>query len=82
MNHERLNDLPDWLKWGLTVFNRAGFPTIAFGVVSWLLFVKMEQQTRVMDEFKGILIQMRVSMESNTDTNKRLIEAIYRTRNR
>jgi len=82
MIHERADDIPQWVKWGLTIFNRAGFPAIAFGVLAYLLFVKMEQQTDMIHNFNVTLSEMKSAMDASNETNKRLIEAIYRTRTR
>lgn len=82
MTHDKMSEAPDWVKWGLTVFNRAGFPAIAFGVVAYLCFSTLDKQTKVIGEFKEVLLQMRNSIDQMNDTNKRMIEAMYRTRNR
>lgn len=80
MNHERLNDLPEWLRVALTLFNRVGFPVLVSAGLFYMCFMKMDQQMKAITEFKDVLYQMKSSMDTGNEVNKRLIEAIYRTR--
>lgn len=80
MDHERDNDIPSWLKWGLTVFNRAGFPALAFILISYICFITLKDQTKAIEEFKGVISQMTISIDHNTASVERMTAALYRTR--
>lgn len=80
MEYERNSDIPNWLKWSLTVFNRAGFPAFAFLVISYMCFVNLKDQTKVIEEFKITMQQMTASIDRNTVSVERMTSAIYKTR--
>lgn len=79
MDHERDNDIPNWVKWGLTIFNRAGFPALAFLLIAYICFVTLKDQTRAIEEFKNVMLQMTASIERNTTSVERMTQALYRT---
>jgi len=62
MSHET-DALPNSAKTFLAIFNRAGFPAIAFGVVSYLCFVTLKEQTKTMMDFKEVMIQVKDSID-------------------
>lgn len=80
MEHERLDDAPKWLKWSLTVFNRAGFPTLAFMLITYICFITLKEQTKAIEDFKSVMVQMTMSIERNTTSVDRMTQAIYKTR--
>lgn len=82
MNHERLQDIPEWLRLSLTLFNRVGFPVLAFGGMCYIHFVGLKDQTKAMEGLTQVFIEMKSSIDNNTDSTKRMVEAIYRTRGR
>lgn len=81
MDHERSDDMPLWMKWALTSFNRAGFPAFAFVVISYICFVTIKEQTKAIEEFKGVFTQMSSSIERNTASVEKMTNALYQTRN-
>ena len=85
MSHEKEfesnGDMPKSLKWALTAINRVGFPVVAFGAMTYLCFVTLSKQTESIGRLNETLIKMTASVDNNTDAVKRMVEAIYRTRN-
>lgn len=82
MNQDKLEHAPDWLKWGLTAFQRVGFPSLMCFILLYLVWFQSEKQSKNIEDFKVVLIQMKNSLDEVNDTNKRMTEAMYRTRNR
>lgn len=80
MEYERNADIPNWLKWGLTVFNRAGFPALAFILITYICFVTLKDQTQTIEQFKNIMVQMTSAIEHNTTSVQQMTNALYRTR--
>lgn len=80
VEHERSGDIPDWLKWSLAVFNRAGFPAFAFVVITYICFITLKDQTKAIDQFKDVMTQMTNSIDRNTASVQQMTAAIYRTR--
>lgn len=80
--HYRESDIPDRVKWAMTFINRVGFPILAFGGMCYIHFVGLKDQTRAMEGLTQVFIQMKSSIDNNTDATKRMVEAIYRTRGR
>jgi hypothetical protein len=80
MDDEPVSDIPEWLKWGLAVFNRAGFPALAFILVCYICFVTIKEQTRAIDNFKYVLSEMTQAIDRNTTSVERMTQALYRTR--
>lgn len=79
---ERVGDMPAWMKWGLTIFNRAGFPTLAFALICYICFVTIKDQTRAIEEFKNVLSQMTESIDRNTQSVQTMTQALYRVHER
>lgn len=78
MEHDRANDIPVWLKWSLTVFNRAGFPAMAFCLIAYICFVTLKEQTAAIGEFKAVFMQMTASLDRNTSSVERMTAALYK----
>lgn len=79
VEHERDSDIPLWLKWGLTAFNRAGFPAMAFCLITYICFVTLKDQTKAIEEFKAVIGLMTVAIERNTTSVQQMTAALYRT---
>jgi hypothetical protein len=87
MSHEKLvslddtnGEIPPWLKWTLTAINRVGFPVVAFGAMTYLCFVTLKEQSKSINQLNETLIKMTASLDNNSESVKRMVEAIYRTR--
>ena len=80
MEHDRESDIPNWLKWSLNAFNRAGFPAFAFGLICYICFVTIKEQTRAIEDFKSVIQSMTTAIERNTSSVERMTQALYRTR--
>lgn len=76
--HEREADIPFWLKWSLTVFNRAGFPALAFCLITYICFVTLKEQTQAIEEFKSVIALMTSAIDRNTTSVERMTNALYR----
>lgn len=81
MDHERDKDIPEGLKWALAVYNRAGFPTLAFLLIVYICFVTLRNQTEAIEQFKQVMVQLKQSVDLNTSSVERMTSALYRTRN-
>jgi len=79
MEHERSSDIPQWLKWSLNAFDRAGFPAMAFLMIAYICFSTLKDQTRTIEEFKNVLIQMTTSIDRNTTSVQQMTQALYRS---
>ncbi len=80
MDHERMDDAPKWLKWTLTIYNRAGFPTLAFLLICYICFITLHGQTDAIQEFKVVMMQMTNSIQRNTESVDKMTQALYKTR--
>lgn len=80
MDHERQSDIPPWLRWGLNVFDRAGFPTMAFLLICYICFVTIKEQTKAIEDFKTVISSMTSSIDRNTQSVERMTNALYKTR--
>lgn len=80
MEHERNTDIPSWLKWSLAVFDRAGFPTLAFLLITYICFVTLKNQTQAIEDFKNVMATMTQSIDRNTLSIEKMTQALYRTR--
>lgn len=80
--HHRDSDIPEKVKWVMTFINRVGFPIIAFGGMCYIHFIGLKEQTKTLENLAQVFIQMKASIDNNTDATKRMVEAIYRTRGR
>lgn len=80
VDHERTEDIPAWLRWSLTVFNRAGFPALAFMLIAYICFVTLKDQTKAIEDFRFTITAMTQAIERNTQSVERMTQALYRTR--
>lgn len=80
MDHERAEDLPRYIKWTMTFINRIGFPILVCIWLAYQQFISGKETLRALEEFKAVIGEVRVSLDNNTETQKRLIEMLYRTR--
>jgi hypothetical protein len=80
MEYERNSDIPNWLKWSLTAFNRAGFPALAFLLITYICFVTLKDQTRAIEMFRDTMRVMTQAIDRNTASVERMTQALYRTR--
>lgn len=78
MEHERNNDLPEWLRWSLVLFDRAGFPALAFVLITYICFVTMKEQTKAIMEFRASMVSMATAIDHNSVSMEHMAEAIYR----
>lgn len=80
MDYERKTDLPDWLRWSLILFDRAGFPALAFVMVTYICFVTLKEQTRAIDAFKMTINLMTQAIDRNTSSLQSMTQALYQGR--
>lgn len=65
----------------MTFINRIGFPIVAFGVMAYMCFVTMKEQTKAIADLKEVFVQMNGSIAQNTDAVRRVLATMYRGRN-
>lgn len=63
VQHERIDDMPIYLKWGLTVFNRVGFPVIVCAWLAYQQFISGKELTKAVQDFKEVMTQVRDTLE-------------------
>ena len=80
MQHERVDDMPQYLKWLMTFINRVGFPVLVCCWLAYQQFVTGRETIKTIQDFKEVLMQVKSSLDNNTETQKRMAEAIYRSR--
>ena len=56
--------VPNWMKWSATFINRVGFPIFAFCVLAYIVFVKMDQNTKVISELRDVMLSVKVTMDA------------------
>lgn len=66
MNHERIDDLPGWLRWAMAFINRVGFPIVAFAFMSYMCFFVLKENTKAIESMKEVLISMDGSLKQQT----------------
>jgi hypothetical protein len=63
MNHERLDDLPPYLKWIMTFINRVGFPVLVCIWLAYQQFVLGKETVKAISEFKEVMISVKDTLE-------------------
>ncbi len=74
MEHERKDDFPSWLRLGLVLFDRAGFPALALIMMCYIYFVTVKEQTKAIEEFKGAMVTMATAIEHNSAAVQHMAE--------
>lgn len=74
----RDDDLPPYLKWTMNFINRIGFPIVAFGVMSYMCFISIKEQTTAINQLKEVFISMKGSIDKNTEAVERTAVALKR----
>lgn len=73
-----MEDVPAWIRWALTIYNRAGFPTLAFLLICYICFITIKEQTRAIEDFKNVIAQMTASIDRNTTSVQLMTTALYK----
>jgi hypothetical protein len=63
MNHERMDDLPQYLKWGMTFINRVGFPILVCAWLAYQQFVAGKETLKALQDFREVMIQVKDTLE-------------------
>ena len=78
MNHERQEDLPQYLKWVMTFINRVGFPIMVCMWLAYQQFVSGKETVTALQEFKAVM----VSVKDAIDQQNRILSRGNRDRER
>ena len=76
MNHEKLDDVPLYLKWVMTFINRIGFPIMVCCWLAYQQFVSGKETIQALQEFKQVMI----SVKETLDQQNRILNRSYRDR--
>lgn len=63
MNHERSDDMPQYLKWAMTFINRIGFPIVVCAWLAYQQFVSGKETIKALEGFKDVMIQVKDTLE-------------------
>ncbi len=71
MQHERTDDLPQYLKWVMTFINRVGFPILVCIWLAYQQFVSGRETIRALQDFKEVMVQVKDSIDQQTKMIRR-----------
>lgn len=63
MQHERQEDLPQYLKWVMTFINRVGFPIMVCMWLAYQQFVSGRETVKALQDFKEVMISVKETLE-------------------
>lgn len=66
MQHERADDLPQYLKWVMTFINRVGFPILVCMWLAYQQFVIGKETIQALHDFKEVMEQVKNSLDQQT----------------
>lgn len=66
VQHERQDDLPQYLKWVMTFINRVGFPILVCIWLAYQQFVAGKETVVTMQGVKEALLQVKDSIDQQT----------------
>lgn len=71
MQHERVDDMPVYLKWLMTFINRVGFPIVVCGWLAYQQFVMGKETVLALHDVKEVMIQVKDALESQNKILRR-----------
>ena len=63
MQHERNDDMPQYMKWFMTFLNRVGFPILVCIWLAYQQFVAGRETIKALSDLKEVLTQVGNSIE-------------------
>lgn len=63
MQHERTDDMPTYLKWGMTFINRVGFPIMVCVWLAYQQFVQAKETVKALQDFKEVMLSVKDTLE-------------------
>lgn len=63
MQHERQDDLPQYLKWFMTFINRVGFPIVVCAWLAYQQFVSGREIVKALQDFKDVMASVQATLE-------------------
>lgn len=61
--HERMDDLPAYMKWGLTLFNRVGFPVLVCCWLAYQQFISGKEIVKALQDFRETMIAVKDTLD-------------------
>lgn len=71
MQHERTDDLPQYLKWIMTFINRVGFPILVCMWLAYQQFVSGKETIKALQDVREAMIQVKDSIDQQTKMIRR-----------
>lgn len=71
MNHERADDMPLYLKWGMTFINRVGFPILVCMWMAYQQFVTGKETIKALEDFRIVMVQVKDSIDQQNKILRR-----------
>lgn len=62
--HERRNDMPVWLRWGLDAIQKVGFPAVMCLLIWWKSETTQRQQLQATQELKTAMMEQAAMLQS------------------
>lgn len=66
MQHERTEDLPQYLKWTMTFINRVGFPILVCIWLAYQQFILEKEIIKNLQANREVMLQMKESIEAQS----------------
>lgn len=62
--HERRNDMPSWMRWGLDAIQKVGFPAVMCLLVWWKSETTQKQQLQATQELKYAMSEQATMLQN------------------
>lgn len=63
MQHERSDDIPPYLRWGMAFINRVGFPILVCIWLAYQQFVSGKETLKALQDFRDVMVQVKDTLE-------------------
>lgn len=71
MQHERTDDLPQYLKWVMTFINRVGFPIMVCIWLAYQQFVSGRETVKALQDFKEVMVDVKNTLNEQNKILRR-----------